>query len=173
MARHQALLDPLALPILTPQHTRCLFHGRPAMRTLQKLTQRFCLGALAALTFGSALAADPGVTNEKLVLGAVIPLSGPPSIIGKAIATTLKVWEQDVNSRGGIGGRKVDIRIEDDGYVPQRTVQGLKKLIDVEQIFALIGTSGSSQLLAMLPIIDEPEVPINAKICSTSISFLR
>jgi hypothetical protein len=52
------------------------------MRTLPKLTQRFCLGALAALTFGSALAADPGVTNEKLVLGAVIPLSGPSSIIG-------------------------------------------------------------------------------------------
>jgi len=124
------------------------------MRTLQKLTQRFCLGALAALTFGSALAADPGVTNEKLVLGAVIPLSGPPSIIGKAIATTLKVWEQDVNSRGGIGGRKVDIRIEDDGYVPQRSVQSLKKLIDVDQVFGLIAVSGSSQLVAMLPIID-------------------
>ena len=141
------------------------------MRTLPKLTQRFCLGALAALTFGSALAADPGVTNEKLVLGAVIPLSGPPSIIGKAIATTLKVWEQDVNSRGGIGGRKVDIRIEDDGYVPQRTVQGLKKLIDVEQIFALIGTSGSSQLLAMLPIIDEQKIPAINHIAVNSAHF--
>jgi branched-chain amino acid transport system substrate-binding protein len=129
------------------------------MRTPQKLTQRLCLSALATLTFGSALAADPGVTKDKLVLGAVIPLSGPPSIICKAIATTLKVWEQDVNSRGGIGGRKVDIRIEDDGYAPQRAVQGLKKLMDVEQIFALIGTSGSSQLLAMLPIIDEQQLP--------------
>jgi len=141
------------------------------MRTLKKLTQRICLGTLAALTFGSALAADPGVTNDKLVLGVVIPLSGPPSIIGKTIATTLKVWEQDVNARGGIGGRKVDIRIEDDGYVPQRSVQSLKKLIDVDHIFGLIGVSGSSQLMAMLPIIDEQKIPAINHIAVNSAHF--
>jgi ABC-type branched-subunit amino acid transport system substrate-binding protein len=141
------------------------------MRTIHKLTRRFCLGALATLTLGGALAADPGVTSDKIVLGAVIPLSGPPSIIGKAIASTLKVWEQDVNARGGIAGRKVEIRIEDDGYVPQRTVQSLKKLIDVDQIFALIGTSGSSQLLAMLPIIDEQKIPAINHIAVNSAHF--
>ena len=35
------------------------------MRTLQKLTQRLCLSALATLTFGSALAADPGATDAE------------------------------------------------------------------------------------------------------------
>lgn len=141
------------------------------MRTLKKLTKCFFLGALATLTLGSALAADPGVTNDKLVLGLVIPLSGPPSIIGKTIATTLKVWEQDVNARGGIGGRKVDIRIEDDGYVPQRSVQSLKKLIDVDKIFGLIGVSGSSQLVAMLPIIDEQKIPAINHIAVNSAHF--
>jgi ABC-type branched-subunit amino acid transport system substrate-binding protein len=123
------------------------------------------------LATASALAADPGVTNDKIVLGAVIPLSGPPSIIGKAIASTLKVWEQDVNARGGIAGRKIDIRIEDDGYVPQRSVQSLKKLVDVDQIFALIGVSGSSQLLAMLPIIDEQKIPAINHIAINSAHF--
>ena len=141
------------------------------MRTLKKLTQRICLGTLAMLATASALAADPGVTNDKIVLGVVIPLSGPPSIIGKAIASTLKVWEQDVNARGGIAGRKIDIRIEDDGYVPQRSVQSLKKLVDVDQIFALIGVSGSSQLLAMLPIIDEQKIPAINHIAINSAHF--
>ena len=141
------------------------------MRTRQKLAQRFYIAAIATLALGSALAADPGVTNDKLVLGAVIPLSGPPSIIGKTIATTLKVWEQDVNARGGIGGRKVDIRIEDDGYVPQRSVQSLKKLIDVDQIFGLIAVSGSSQLMAMLPIIDEQKIPAINHIAVNSAHF--
>lgn len=141
------------------------------MRTLKKLTQRIGFGTLAMLATASALAADPGVTNDKIVLGAVIPLSGPPSIIGKAIASTLKVWEQDVNARGGIAGRKIDIRIEDDGYVPQRSVQSLKKLVDVDQIFALIGVSGSSQLLAMLPIIDEQKIPAINHIAINSAHF--
>ncbi|MBX9611151.1 MAG: ABC transporter substrate-binding protein [Burkholderiales bacterium] len=141
------------------------------MRTLKKLTQRIGFGTLAMLATASALAADPGVTNDKIVLGVVIPLSGPPSIIGKAIASTLKVWEQDVNARGGIAGRKIDIRIEDDGYVPQRSVQSLKKLVDVDQIFALIGVSGSSQLLAMLPIIDEQKIPAINHIAINSAHF--
>jgi ABC-type branched-subunit amino acid transport system substrate-binding protein len=75
----------------------------------------------------------------------------------------LRVWEQDVNARGGINGRKVDIRQDDDGYVPQRALQGVKKLVEVENIFGLVGTSGSAMLQAMLPYINEQQIPtINA-----------
>ena len=75
----------------------------------------------------------------------------------------LRVWEQDVNARGGINGRKVEIRQDDDGYVPQRAVQSVKRLVDVEGIFGLIGTSGSAMLQAMLPFINEQRLPtINA-----------
>lgn len=141
------------------------------MRKLHKLFGHFVLGTLAAFTWSSAIAADPGVTDDKLLLGVVIPLSGPPSIIGKAVVSTLKVWESDVNARGGIAGRKVELRIEDDGYVPQRSVQSLKKLIDVDKIFALIGASGSSQLVAMLPTIEENNIPTINHIAINSAHF--
>ena len=71
----------------------------------------------------------------------------------------MRVWEQDVNARGGINGRKVEIRQDDDGYVPQRAVQGVKRLVEVEGIFGLIGTSGSAMLQAMLPYINEQHLP--------------
>lgn len=119
--------------------------------------------ALASLICAAsvpALAADPGVSDDKVLIGVVIPLSGPPSIIGKAVVTTLKVWEQDVNARGGIAGRKIELRVEDDGYVPQRSVQALKKLVDVDKVFAMLATSGSSHLVAMLPIIEENNLPV-------------
>ena len=121
------------------------------------------LSMVISLTATTAAAADPGVTDAKIVLGSVTPVSGPPSLLGKAHMLALRVWEQDVNARGGINGRKVEIRQDDDGYVPQRAVQGVKRLVDVEGIFGLIGTSGSAMLQAMLPYINEQRLPtINA-----------
>ncbi|MES2098953.1 MAG: ABC transporter substrate-binding protein [Pseudomonadota bacterium] len=127
-------------------------------QTLRCFRTMLSVGLLACLGT-RALAADPGLTDDRIVLGVVFPLSGPPSLIGKAVVTALRVWEKDVNARGGIHGRKIDLRVEDDGYVPQRSVQSLKKLIDVDKIFALVGTSGSSHLVAMMPTIDEQQLP--------------
>lgn len=129
------------------------------MQTIHNLTRRFCLGAIITLTLGGALAAEPGVTDTKVILGSVTPVSGPPSLLGKAHMAALRVWEQDVNARGGINGRKVEIRQDDDGYVPQRALQGVKRLVEVEGIFGLIGTSGSAMLQAMLPYINEQHLP--------------
>jgi len=117
------------------------------------------LSMVIGMTATTAAAADPGVTDTKIVLGSVTPVSGPPSLLGKAHMAALRVWEQDVNARGGINGRKVEIRQDDDGYVPQRAVQGVKRLVEVEGIFGLIGTSGSAMLQAMLPYINEQHLP--------------
>lgn len=108
---------------------------------------------------GAGALAEPGVTDDRIVLGAVDPLTGPPSLLGKAHSLALKVWQQDVNARGGINGRKIEIIFEDDGYVPARALQALKKMVEVDDIFALIGTSGSAQLAAMMPLIDELGIP--------------
>ena len=129
------------------------------MQTIHNLTRRFCLGAIVTLTLGGALAAEPGVTDSTVILGSVTPVSGPPSLLGKAHMAALRVWEQDVNARGGINGRKAEIRQDDDGYVPQRALQGVKRLVEVEGIFGLIGTSGSAMLQAMLPYINEQHLP--------------
>ena len=124
---------------------------------------RHKLLATAAVVLATAapavLAAEPGVTDTRIVLGSVTAFSGPASLLGKAGGLALKVWEQDVNARGGINGRRVEVRQEDDGYVPQRSVQALKKLVDVDNIFGLIGTSGSAMLQAMMPFINEQKIP--------------
>jgi branched-chain amino acid transport system substrate-binding protein len=127
-------------------------------QTIRRFRALLGLGLLAALAV-PALAADPGVFDDRIVLGTVMPQTGPPSLIGKAAVIALRVWEKDVNFRGGIHGRKIELHIEEDAYVPQRSVQAVKKLIDVDKVFALLGTSGSSHLLAMMPIIEENQIP--------------
>lgn len=115
------------------------------------------LGAL--LIASSAHAADPGVTDTDIKIGDVNILTGPASFIGRAVSIGSKVAAAEINEAGGINGRKIVFATEDDGYVPSRSFQALKKLIESDGIFALNGTSGSANILAMLPLIEENQLP--------------
>ena len=128
-------------------------------RPARSFAAALAAGLLALLAPPSALAADPGVFDDRIVLGGVMPQTGPPSLIGKAAIIAIRVWEKDVNARGGIHGRKIEVRVEEDGYVPQRSVQAVKKLIEADKVFAILGTSGSSHLMAMMPSIEEAQIP--------------
>ncbi len=133
------------------------------------------LKGAAALLFlavaNGGAAAETGVSNNQIVLGVIDPVTGPPSLLGKAHALSLKVWAADVNARGGINGRKIKMVVEDDGYVPARSLQALKKLIEVDKIFALVGTSGSAQLAAMIPLINKEGLPAINTVAVNSYQF--
>ena len=49
--------------------------------------------------------------------------------------------------------------LEDDGYVTARTIQGVKKVIDVDKAFALLGISGSGQSIAVMPLLEKSGIP--------------
>lgn len=92
---------------------------------------------------GPALAADPGITDTEIVIGDVEPLTGPPAMLGVAHTIGVKIAIGEINAAGGINGRKIKYILEDDGYITARTIQGLRKVIDVDKAFALLGISGS------------------------------
>jgi branched-chain amino acid transport system substrate-binding protein len=113
----------------------------------------------AYLTGGHALAADPGVTDTEIVIGDVEPLTGPPALLGVAHTIGVKVAIGEINAAGGINGRKIKYILEDDGYVTARTIQGLRKVIDVDKAFALLGISGSGQSIAAMPVLEKSGIP--------------
>lgn len=116
--------------------------------------------ALAATLMASAAyAADPGVTDTEIKIGDVNIMTGPASFIGRAVAVGSKIAAGEINEAGGVNGRKITIVTEDDGYVPARSFQALTKLIEVDGIFALNGTSGTANVLAMMPLIEENNLP--------------
>ncbi len=115
--------------------------------------------AAALLASTAAYAADPGVTDTEIKIGDVNIMTGPASFIGKAVSVGSKIAAGEINEGGGVNGRKITIVTEDDGYVPARSFQALTKLIDVDGIFALNGTSGTANVLAMMPLIEENNLP--------------
>ena len=116
--------------------------------------------AMSLLASTAVYAGDPGVTDTEIKIGDVNPMTGPAgTFIGKAVAYGTKVAAAEINAAGGINGRKITIVTEDDGYVPARSFQALTKLLEVDEIFALNGTSGTANTMAMMPLIEEHSLP--------------
>ena len=113
----------------------------------------------AYLSAAPALAADPGITDTEIVIGDVEPLTGPPALLGVAASIGHKIAIAEANAAGGINGRKIKYVLEDDGYVTARTIQGVKKVIDVDKAFALLGISGSGQSIAVMPVLEKAGIP--------------
>ncbi|SEO42150.1 ABC-type branched-chain amino acid transport system, substrate-binding protein [Salinihabitans flavidus] len=121
--------------------------------------KRIAIVAIAALATGPAFAADPGVTDTEIRIGDVNIMTGAASFIGRAVSVGSKIAAAEINDAGGVNGRMIKIITEDDGYVPSRSFQALSKLIEVDEIFALNGTSGTANVLAMMPLIEENNLP--------------
>src|SRR6202795_1485864 len=115
--------------------------------------------AAAYLTGGEALAADPGITDSEILIGDVEPLPGPPALLGVAASIGHKIAIAEANNAGGINGRKIKYVLEDDGYVTARTIQGARKVIDVDKVFAMLGISGSGQSIAFMPVREKAGIP--------------
>ena len=116
--------------------------------------------ALAALALNGApaLAAEQGVTDTEILIGEVDPFTGPPALLGKAHSSGLKLAFAEANE-AGVNGRKIKMISEDDGYVTARTLQGLRKVIDVDKVFSVVGISGSGQSIAAMPVLEKSGVP--------------
>jgi branched-chain amino acid transport system substrate-binding protein len=123
---------------------------------------RNLLSATAAallMSTGIAFAAEQGVTDTEILIGEVDPYTGPPALLGKAHTVGVQLAFAEANNAGGVNGRKLKLLTEDDGYVTARTLQGVRKLIEVDKVFALTGISGTGQSTAAMPILEKAGIP--------------
>lgn len=123
-------------------------------------TLQVALAALIGLASAGVHAKDPGVTDKEIVIGEIMPVSGPPALLGVGHNIGSQIAVAEINAAGGINGRKIKLVNEEDAYVPARTVQALRKLIDVHEVFAVTATSGSAHTQAVLPILEEQAIPM-------------
>jgi branched-chain amino acid transport system substrate-binding protein len=123
------------------------------------LSRLITITLLSICVFISNANADQGVSANEILLGEVEPLTGAPALLGIAYNVGTKIAIAEANAVGGIEGRKMRLITEDDGYVPARTIQAAKKLIEVDKIFAFTSLSGSGQALTVLPLIAKAGIP--------------
>ena len=100
---------------------------------------------------------DPGLTDNTIVLGTVLPEKTALNDLAQSMGSVLQAYFAEINSRGGIYNRKIELRLT---YGDAKaTVANAKRLIDEEQVFAMVSglTAGAEDGIAALT--QEREVP--------------
>lgn len=103
--------------------------------------------------------ADPGVFPERVILGQSAGLTGPLSSLAMSCAQGARAYFADVNARGGIHGRKIQLLARDDGYDSGAALHNANKLIRQDKVFALFGHVGWPGIEASLPAITRARIP--------------
>ena len=110
------------------------------------ISRRTVLAAgTSTLIAGPALAQAPvqGVTATEIVLGSHLDLSGPVAADMPKLRAGMQMRLDEANAAGGINGRKFRLIVEDNGSQPQMAVRAVTKLVQQDQVFAIINAFGS------------------------------
>ena len=109
-----------------------------------------------SLIFGPCIvhAAEP-VSPPEIVFGMSTVLTGPAANLAKEMRQGVLAGLGRVNRGGGVNGRKLRLVVLDDGYEPARTALNMRRLIDKENVLAVIGNVGTSTAIASIPIVNE------------------
>jgi ABC-type branched-subunit amino acid transport system substrate-binding protein len=105
-------------------------------------------------------ATELGVTDTEILLGQPAALTGPLAELAPDIVNGSKVYFDSVNEMGGVYGRKIRTLTMDDGYMVANTVKVVSHMIDKEPVFALMNMTGTSNVAAVLPLLDKVNPPL-------------
>jgi ABC-type branched-subunit amino acid transport system substrate-binding protein len=122
----------------------------------------FALAALAVLGAAQALSAETGVTDQTIVLGHSIALSGALGDLGKEYQAGARLYFDHLNGQGGIVGRKIRLISLDDAYDTGKALENTKKLVEQDKVFAVFGQFGTGITLASLPLTTGNGIPLFA-----------
>jgi branched-chain amino acid transport system substrate-binding protein len=117
--------------------------------------------AVACVLAGPAAAEKkygPGVTDTEIKIGQTMPYSGPSSIWGM-LGRTESAYFEDINAAGGINGRKVNWISLDDGYSPPKAVEQIRRLVEQDQVLAIMGSLGTPTNMAVQRYLNGRKVP--------------
>ena len=122
---------------------------------LQTLKRRACLGAalfaaIAGLAWPTGATAQ---TGQPIKIGFSMAMTGSLGPNGQSALLAQKIWEEDINKKGGLLGRPVQLLYFDDQTNPA-TVPGIyTKLLDIDKVDLIIGGYGTNMLAPAMPIV--------------------
>lgn len=106
-----------------------------------------------ASTVPSGTLTDSGVTDSEIVLGVSTAFKGPSRGLGIELYRGAVSYFAHVNDQGGVHGRRIVLKLRNDGYQPVPAVENSVKLIVDDKVFALFGYVGTPTVTRVLPVL--------------------
>src|SRR5256886_5084667 len=124
------------------------------------MIERVRFALLAALLMSGLT--TPALAQKPVKIGVLTPLSPPgDAAAGQFIVRGAKMGAEDVNARGGVlGGRKIELVVEDDSGTPEKGAAGFRKLATQDQAVAVVGQFHSSVMTAVQALAEQFKVPV-------------
>src|SRR5579871_6540034 len=113
---------------------------------------------LLALLILLALASPAAATESEIRIGQTMPYSGPVSAAA-TFGMAERAYYERVNRAGGVNGRKIVFISLDDGYSPPKTLDQTRRLVEEENVLAIVGTVGTPTNAASQKYLNQKKVP--------------
>ena len=112
-----------------------------------------------------------GVSPDVVLFGQSCALEGLNQASGRGMRLGLLAAFNEVNNKGGVHGRRLELKTLDDGYEPEKTIANTLQLIENDNVFSLIGAVGTPTSRAAVPLAESHRVPYIGP--QTGAAFLR
>jgi len=105
-------------------------------------------------------AEGPGITDTEIIIGAHSPLTGAYGAVYAMIPKAQQAYYKYVNdTQGGVCGRKIVFKVEDDTYDPAKALEVTKKLVEGDKVFAIVGALGDHPHNGVWEYLNDEGVP--------------
>lgn len=118
-----------------------------------------CAALVAALPAHAQKNYGPGVTDTEIKLGQTVAYSGPGSAYSMVGRMSVAYFKMLNETKGGINGRKLNLISLDDAYSPPKTVEATRKLVESEQVLAMVNSMGTAMQTSVQKYLNGKQVP--------------
>jgi branched-chain amino acid transport system substrate-binding protein len=117
------------------------------------------LSRAALIAACTVLLALPASAQEKIKLGLVAAMSGQSAKSGEAIVRGLTIAADEINAKGGLLGKRIELIVRDDESNPAKGAVAARELVQREQVAALFGGLDTPVSIAIVPFANSAKVP--------------
>jgi branched-chain amino acid transport system substrate-binding protein len=102
-------------------------------------------------------------------IGGIFAITGPASFLGEPERNSMELLAEQINGGGGINGHPIELVIYDTEGDATKAVLNTNKLIEKDNVLAIVGPSRSGTTLAVMPIVEKARVPLIS--CAASVKI--
>ncbi|MCA9394845.1 MAG: ABC transporter substrate-binding protein [Candidatus Omnitrophica bacterium] len=113
--------------------------------------------------------AEPGVSENEILIGSSLALSGHAGFLGRTYLIGAESYLNEINEAGGINGRRIRVISYDDAYDPAICVLNTQRLLVKDGVFALFNYVGTPTTKRIIPICEQEKVPLVAALTGAQI----
>ena len=106
-----------------------------------------------------ALGSFAAVANEPIKIGSILSVTGPAAFLGDPELKTLQLYVEDINKKGGVLGRQIQLVHYDDGSDANKANGFAKRLIDDDKVDLIVGGTTTGSTMSTVPLVERAGVP--------------